>query len=96
MDRKSYDIIRGDPSIIGSLCTTCKHRVSRLSYPTKFEEISDTEEFELVRVDDIVVEEHYCLLFNNSIDNIVLYCNSYELRDDLNKDIFGRLLKEED
>ena len=64
-----------------TLCNNCKHRLSRALIPLDYEKFNiDDAVLEEINPEgnEIVVEQHTCLIVGEYMDYIVAYCNRFE------------------
>ncbi len=69
-----------------SICFSCKHRISRVIEPVLQEDkdyyldllgVEDGVDSNGEEIDEVMLEQHRCLLLDDDIDGIVHECNRY-------------------
>lgn len=65
--------------IDSSICKNCVHRFSRFLIPLDYESYGITiEEFEDLDDDEeVIIEQHICLISQQDLDGVVKDCNKY-------------------
>ena len=63
-----------------SLCNDCVHRFSRFLIPMDYESYGiSLEDFDdIADGDEIIIEQHICLISQQDLDGVVKECNKYK------------------
>jgi len=62
-----------------TICKYCANRFSRQVIPIDFEEWGiDLDELDIEEEDEVIVEQHVCLILYQDIDCIVQKCNNFK------------------
>ena len=64
-----------------TLCKDCSKRFSRIIVPLDYESYGiDLDEYDLEEGEDLLVEQHMCLISREDLDGIVKKCNHYDIK----------------
>lgn len=68
-----------------SLCYKCAYRFSRKIVPIDFEDWGiDLEEIGVDEDDEVIIEQHVCLIMYQDLDGIVYECNRFAPANQIN------------
>lgn len=68
-----------------TLCKNCKYRFSRFIIPIDYEEYGiDIDNMDLDEDDEVIIEQHICLILHEDLDGAVKECSSYCPNRDVN------------
>jgi len=61
-----------------TMCKDCSHRLSRVIVPLDLEEYDiDLSSLDLEDGEDILIEQHICMILREDLDGVVQECNKF-------------------
>ena len=67
----------------GSMCNKCKNRFSRLIVPLNYDWYDvDPDDFDLEEGEELIIEQHVCLISHQDLDGTVKECNHFKNLED--------------
>lgn len=66
-------------SLDDSLCFNCENRFSRSLIPLDYEDFGiDIDEFELPEGEELILEQHICLVSKADLEGVITECSHYK------------------